>query len=335
MSLYDSIFFRISHFSICLSRISKIFLLFCILHSAFCLSNSFNKSTRSLFCLRPFTFLFPRISKHFLFFIFHFAFCLSISAGLPQPMCVFYGRAKDEYGWPYTGGAEVQLKIGTNVYASHTVRGSISPGINFALYVHLDDGSDEDAYAHHALETGDIVDIVVVTSAGEQSILEAAQIPPVGSAGQIILFPITTGTDSDGDGIPDEWEQWIVNNTSNPAIQGVADVTGSQDEDGDGFSNMQEYIAGTIPTLDYDYFFADQLDEVVNGRLVLQFLSVPGKKYKLLGSSNLASGTWENATYSLSPEGTPQTGPFEGNGNWLSVYLIPDHNALVYSLTVE
>ena len=37
------------------------------------------------------------------------------------------------------------LLHGTNQIASQTITGSLTPGVNFALYVHLDDGSTAQA----------------------------------------------------------------------------------------------------------------------------------------------------------------------------------------------
>jgi thrombospondin type 3 repeat protein len=50
---------------------------------------------------------------------------------------------------------------------------------------------------------------------------------------------IQMGADSDGDGIPDAWEQLNFGNLS------TAD--GSSDRDGDGFSDLSEYLADTNP----------------------------------------------------------------------------------------
>ena len=46
--------------------------------------------------------------------------------------------------------------------------------------------------------------------------------------------------DSDGDGIPDAWEDQYGLNSHNPA-------DANQDPDGDGMTNLQEYLAGTSP----------------------------------------------------------------------------------------
>ncbi|HOY58074.1 MAG TPA: hypothetical protein PK640_08040, partial [Verrucomicrobiota bacterium] len=54
-------------------------------------------------------------------------------AGLPQPLCVFYGQARDGYGLPYRADADVILLRGTNEIARQTINGSLAPGVNFAL----------------------------------------------------------------------------------------------------------------------------------------------------------------------------------------------------------
>ena len=76
-------------------------------------------------------------------------------------MVVYYGQAKDGFGWPYRRDADVILLHGTNEIARHTIVGSLAPGVNFALNVPLDDGRDATAYARNALRTGEVVSIIV------------------------------------------------------------------------------------------------------------------------------------------------------------------------------
>jgi len=53
--------------------------------------------------------------------------------------------------------------------------------------------------------------------------------------------------DDDGDGMPDDWEQQIIDAASG-GIYTIDDVLPNDDFDGDGFSNITEYEKGTDPT---------------------------------------------------------------------------------------
>jgi hypothetical protein len=55
------------------------------------------------------------------------------------------------------------------------------------------------------------------------------------------------GLTLDGDVIPDSWEQTIVDAKPSDAITNVLQVLESDDFDGDGFNNLEEYITGTDP----------------------------------------------------------------------------------------
>ena len=55
-------------------------------------------------------------------------------------------------------------------------------------------------------------------------------------------------TDSDGDGLPDWWEQQIIDYSQSDTITGFEDVLPEDDFDGDHFSNLKEYQKGTDPT---------------------------------------------------------------------------------------
>ncbi|MBN2449417.1 MAG: hypothetical protein JXR77_03450, partial [Lentisphaeria bacterium] len=62
--------------------------------------------------------------------------------------------------------------------------------------------------------------------------------------------PVTTRTltDTDGDELPDEWEQAIVDADADDDLNGVGDVFPEDDFDGDGASNLAEFLGGSNPT---------------------------------------------------------------------------------------
>lgn len=259
---------------------------------------------------------------------------LTASAGLPQPMCVYYGQALDGYGWPYTTNAQVLLLHGTDEIAQHTVAGSISPGVNFALYVHLDSGTSSTDYSPRALRSGDLVSIVVRDQMGETSIIEDLQVPPVGEPGELIMIDVTAGEDVDGDSLSDQWEQELVN-WSFGALNSILDVHPWDDYDGDGQSNGDEYGAGTFAFLDYDKFFAEDYGRTTNGRFRITFLSVAGKLYGARYVTALNHSLWVPSALAGSETGEFQTTPIEGTGDWISMYLPGGISSSFFRPTVE
>lgn len=63
-----------------------------------------------------------------------------------------------------------------------------------------------------------------------------------------ILEGSVAGTDSDGDGLPDAFEDQIIEDRSSDSITSFADVQPGDDYDNDEVSNFDEYLAATDPT---------------------------------------------------------------------------------------
>jgi hypothetical protein len=237
-------------------------------------------------------------------------------AVVPQPLCVFYGQALDDFGWPYLRDAEVVLKINGKEFSRYPVQGMISPGVNFILRVAIDSGNGT-AYSDQAVPTGSSIDIVVIANGMSRTIMEGASLPKVGKPGDIQYCNVTAGTDLDNDGLSDEWERWIITYSSHDSITSIWDVVGIDDFDGDGASNAAEYRAGTDPAWDQDSFTMDSLQLISGDLWSCQILSVPGKAYTMYDSENLMN-PWTLLPFSLTPGG-PQ--PHER--------LLPPRRALI------
>jgi hypothetical protein len=259
---------------------------------------------------------------------------LAVRAGLPQPMCVYYGQARDGYGWPYLRDAEVILRRGTNDIARHKINGSLAPRVNFALYVHLDDGRSAQGYSPRALRVGDRVSIVVRDQDNEKTIMENQAVPPAGPPGELILCNVTAAEDTDGDGLPDLWE-WELIDSSKGVLTSLSEVQGADDFDHDGMSNWQEYQAGTFPFLDYDSLTAAPCVWTPNQRLRLSFLSVPGKIYSACAATNLTQAVWASHAFALTDTDPIQTILVEGTGEWISLFLPIEEPVRFFRLIVE
>ena len=95
----------------------------------------------------------------------------------------------------------------------------------------------------------------------------------------------TNPADVNGDGLPDAWQIQYFGSISDPRAKPATDA------DGDGFTNLQEYLAGTNP-LDAASFLELDSAVAVSNRISLRFTAVAGKTYSVLWRSDLASGTW-------------------------------------------
>ena len=115
------------------------------------------------------------------------------------------------------------------------------------------------------------------------------------------------GSGSNGDGIPDAWEQARVGNLT--ALSGAG-----HDKDGDGVSDLDEYQTDTNPDDGNEFLvFTDfQTLETTNE---VAWLTQPTRTYRLQTTTNLMTESWTNTasgalydeTGSLTIEDTPAT----------------------------
>lgn len=113
-----------------------------------------------------------------------------------------------------------------------------------------------------------------------------------------------TAPDSDGDGIPDDWE-WVYFNT--------LDRDGTGDFDSDGLSDAKEYAAGTDPTNQQSVLRVLTLQSIGGSTIKLLWGAVPGKDYEVQRRSSVSSEGWETVghvhTSSSSGEWEEATSP--------------------------
>lgn len=122
----------------------------------------------------------------------------------------------------------------------------------------------------------------------------------IGEPAQQTRLDLTLGVDSDGDGLPDAWEQALI------AVHGgtLASIKPDGDADGDGISNLAEYLAGTS-AFDPSDGFRLTLLEVNSGATTLEFLTMPRRTYTIHGSTDLTE--WRPVQFILAsePAGSP------------------------------
>ena len=109
--------------------------------------------------------------------------------------------------------------------------------------------------------------------------------------------------DSDGDGLPDDWETSNGLDKNNP-------TDAELDSDNDGLSNLEEYRAGTNPR-DSTSSVALKISSLLGQtghEVILRFTAIQGHSYSILYSDSVEAVDWKKVG---SVEFTPTTGEVE------------------------
>jgi hypothetical protein len=101
--------------------------------------------------------------------------------------------------------------------------------------------------------------------------------------GSLLLDP---NADTDGDGIPNGYEQ-------SHGLDPLNAADANLDPDGDGFSNLQEFLAGTDPTNNASYFHITSIVGTGNDVLI-NWMTGPGRTNALERSAGTAGGSYSN-----------------------------------------
>ncbi len=268
-----------------------------------------------------------------LLFLFFLGLPLLGVANVPRPPCTYYGLVKDAYGQPFLSGARIVFMRGDTEVAHQDIDGLIDYGANFHIRVELDNGVGE-RYVPYAVREGEVLRVVVKVDGEAQPILEPAQLT-VPAAGTDVRLALTVGEDTDGDGLPDAWEQELMAQ-SGGALTNLVQVLPGDDFDGDGSSNLHEYRAGTFAFLDDDCFALDRLQQAEDGRFLFRFLSVPGKSYGLELTDNLrGTNGWASGTFALDA-GQPSTmTSMVGDGDFKTMYIEVSGRVMFMRLAAE
>jgi hypothetical protein len=94
----------------------------------------------------------------------------------------------------------------------------------------------------------------------------------------------TVFVDADLDGLPDAWEHAT-------GLDDVPGATAATDDDGDGQTNLQEYLAGTDP-LNGASVLQVEIQSVAGDTVTLTLSALAGHSYRVEASSSLNAGSW-------------------------------------------
>jgi len=203
---------------------------------------------------------------------------------------VIYGTVRDDQGHPLpAGSAEVLLETSAGILLRSTTMDGAEPGVNFALVIPMDAGITADAYRPTALKP--MVPFKLRVRIGQGIYLPmqmTGNFRTLGRPGARTRIDLTLGEDSDGDGLPDAWERLLASQTGHGSD--LSAVTPDGDLDGDGLSNLAEYLAGTY-AFDPEDGLALRLLRVDPAESVAEFLAISGRTYEVQSSPDFRTWT--------------------------------------------
>jgi len=221
---------------------------------------------------------------------------IGVSAFPPAPHHTFFGMVRDELGRPLEGDmVEVLFETSSGRLVKVGVGASTVPGVNYSLQVPMDAGATADLYNPVAMRHA--MPYRIRVRVGKQVYLPIEMIGDLGRMGQPgeeTLLNLTLGEDSDGDGLPDAWERALL-----AQGQGLGDINPNDDTDGDGMSNLNEYISGNYAFDKEDGLRLDIVQRVESGA-VLEFMGIRGRSYTIMGSADLKS--WSDLAFKVDGE---------------------------------
>lgn len=235
----------------------------------------------------------------------------------PAPHYTLYGIVRDQVGQTITSeGAELILLKGGLEIGRAAIATTPTIQQNYELGVRIDHNRDGTIlYTDKAVPARGQFSLVVEMNGALFYPIEISGGLTAGNGSERVRLDLTLGEDTDGDGLPDIWEQWQLYQAGMfPDGNGdwpIDLITRDGDLDGDGRSNHDEYIAGTFAG-DPSEFFHLESKEMVGGKVRLEFFGITGKTYALERGNDLSA--WVSVPFAIDSATAPEAPAYSATG---------------------
>ena len=229
--------------------------------------------------------------------------CLALPAAWafpPAPYHTIFGTVRDEFGRPLNNGEGTIILNGAT---AEIVRApsdpSIALGVNYTLHVPMDAGTSAQLYAVTAMRPLLPFTIkVVIGGVNYVPIQIAGKTWNMGKPSERTRLDLTLGVDSNNDGLPDAWQQAVIDADTTGKLKSINDVRPGDDLSGNGLTNLQKFLTGVNALDKLDGVKLEVID-VSNGIARLRFMGITGRTYTI--RSSLDTKTWTDQAFSTEP----------------------------------
>ena len=218
-----------------------------------------------------------------------------LAAYPPLPSYTIYGLVRDQVGTALNvDGAEIVL-LRDNVEIGRTpISREVGANGNYELAISIDQNrAGSRTYAHNAVAAQGVFSLLVEMNGAKFYPIEVSGTLRAGQGGERVRLDLNLGADTDGDGLPDAWEEWQLYQAGKlpgPGGWDLSLITRDGDFDGDGVSNYAEYVAGTFAG-DATERFELRIREKTAAGVQFEFFAITGKVYSIEESTDLRTWT--------------------------------------------
>ncbi|MEY2881876.1 MAG: hypothetical protein RLZZ15_4256 [Verrucomicrobiota bacterium] len=256
----------------------------------------------------------------------------------PAPFYTIYGIVRDQVGSTLNAqGADLILLRDSVEIARTRILSDVQGDLNYEFNMSIDASrASSRLYANKALPAQGVYSLVVVMNGENFYPIEVNGTLRAGNGGERVRLDLTLGADTNHDGLPDAWQEWVLYQAGR--IPGTAGwdinlITKNGDFDGDGISNYAEYIAGTFAGDATERFELKIVGKSAT-TVTFEFFAITGKAYAIEESPDLK--TWTTASFATSPgSATAQSFRAPAVGVQQAFVTVAEGNARFYRLTVR
>ena len=261
---------------------------------------------------------------------------------VPKAPVITYGLIRDEYGSPLTAASAATARLVKDadpegrLYALSPVEPGVYPGMNYKLSLEIDSKGPTRV---EAVLKGTAMRVQVLID-GERQRLTPSPVFATPAAGTAQRLDFSIADDEDGDGLPDAWEYWMMELNPKYGEDGqpttLAEFDPNADYDGDGMSNIREFMAGTDPFISTDLLMVTNFVKGEGETLsAVSFTSIRGHRYQVLMADSLENPNWTPVAMADAPDGRLVYGPKDGTGRTMTVYIDPTLSSAFFKVACD